>query len=450
MAGRRRRRRFGRRPGSGTYIWFAAGVSLLIGFALGWFEVGPGLLRLERAAVAPAGEGAADRAGAPGGTGAAAGAGAPAAAGRVGAEPWRRGVWVVRHALRTPEAIDGVIAVAREVGADALFVQVNGRMEAYYRSSLLPAAPDVAPGFDPLEYVLRRARAEGLQVHAWINAFTAGMLTERPADPDHVLNRRPEWVTVDRTGRSLWDYGWQEAQALVPARMLDPGVPAVQQFVFDVVLEVVDAYDVDGVHLDYVRYPSRRFGYHPESIQRFQAEHGFDPMALERDAVAFVAAHGRDELLRRLSLWDQWRRDQVTGLVERIGAAVAQRGRHFSVAAAADADDAVGEKLQAWPAWVERGLVDAVLLMAYSPDTERVRAQVAYGVSLGRRAGTPVYAGIGAYLLNGDAALLQRQVQAALDAGAAGVSVFSYDTLLEQAPLRAALRGAWGGAGTAQ
>ena len=101
MAGRRRRRRFGRRPVSGTYIWFAAGVSLLIGFALGWFEVGPGLLRLERAAVAPAGQGAADRAGALGGTGAAAGAGAPAAAAgrRRAVAP---GVWVVRHALRTP------------------------------------------------------------------------------------------------------------------------------------------------------------------------------------------------------------------------------------------------------------------------------------------------------------------------------------------------------------
>src|SRR5690606_21532596 len=163
---------------------------------------------------------------APGGTGAAAGAGAPAAAGRVGAEPWRRGVWVVRHALRTPEAMDGVIAAARGGGAAALVMQVNGRMAACSRSPLPPAAPGGAPGVDPLGSARRRARAEGLQVHAWINASTAGMLTERPADPDHVLTRRPEWVTVDRTGRSLWDYGRQEAQALVPARMLDPGVPA--------------------------------------------------------------------------------------------------------------------------------------------------------------------------------------------------------------------------------
>ncbi len=181
-----------------------------------------------------------------------------------------------------------------------LFVQVNGRMEAYYRSRLLPPAPDVAPDFDPLDYVIFRARAAGLQVHAWINVFTAGMLTERPSHPDHVLNRRPDWVTVDRTGRSLWDYTWQEAQVYVPARMLDPGVPGVQQFVLDVALEVVDSYDVDGIHLDYVRYPSRRFGYHPESISRFMAEHGFDPMEVEQDAAAFVAVHGWEEFAAAL------------------------------------------------------------------------------------------------------------------------------------------------------
>ena len=66
--------------------------------------------------------------------------------------------------------------------------------------------------------------------------------------------------------------------------MLDPATD-VQQFVVDVVMEVVETYTVDGVHLDYVRYPSRRFGYHPESISPVCREYGFDPMAVEQDAV---------------------------------------------------------------------------------------------------------------------------------------------------------------------
>lgn len=358
---------------------------------------------------------------------------------------YRRGLWVVRHSLRGPDAIDAVIDTAVDIGADTLFVQVNGRMEAYYRSTLLPTAGDVAPDFDPLDYVIRRAREAGIEVHAWINAFTAGMLTERPAHPDHVLNRRPDWVTVDRAGRSLWDYGWQEAQVHVPARMLDPGVPAVQRFVTDVVLEVVDSYAVDGVHLDYIRYPSRRFGYHPESVRRFTDEHGFNPMTMEQDAVAFVTTHGRDEFQRRLGLWDDWRRRQVTSLVADIARAIDSRDRDitFSVAVGADAGDAVAERLQDWPAWLEHGVVDGLVLMAYSADTARVRHQVEEAVVLGRAADLPIYAGVGAYMLNGDADLLRRQLDAVRAAGAAGVSIFSYDTLLERPAFKHVLQNGW-------
>lgn len=411
-------RRLGRR---GRVLVAVAAVSLLLGFALGFLGVGQ---QARQAARAPA---TADAGGGP-------------ALGQ-------RAIWVVRHMLRTPESVDQVLALAQDVGADTLFVQVNGRMEAYYASALLPPAQDAAPGFDALAYLLPRAKAAGLRVHAWINAFTAGMLTDWPQHPDHVLNRHPEWVTVDRSGRSLLDYSWQEAQALVPARMLDPGVPEVQRFVADMVLEVVDRYDVDGVHLDYVRYPSRRFGYHPESLRRFAAEHGFDPQELEQNAVAFAAAYGRDELLRRLALWDEWRRAQVTQLVARLAEELARRPRpvFLSVAAGADAADAVGERLQDWPGWMERRLVDAVVVMAYNADTERFVAHVAEAVALGRRFGVPVYAGVGAYLLGGDGQLLRRQLEVARQAGAAGVAVFSYDTLAEEPGLRAALRAAWRG-----
>lgn len=433
-------RRFRSRPArlrrSRTTIMLTAAVlSLLLGFALGVLEIGPVIPFGAREATTVV----------PGSTAAsserALSSSTAAVVGRT--QPGERGLWVVRHALRTPESIDAVIATAADVGVDTLFVQVNGRMEAYYRSALLPPAPDKMPDFDPLDYIIRRARASGMQVHAWINAFTAGMLAEPPADPRHILNRRPDWVTVDRTGRSLWDYGWEEAQIHVPARMLDPGLPDVQQFVVDVVMEVVETYPVDGVHLDYVRYPSRRFGYHPESIARFVEEHGFDPMAVERDAVSFVAAHGRDEFQRRLDAWDDWRRAQVTGLIERLGRAIASKADQviFSVAVGADAQDAYTERLQPWPAWLERGLVDALIIMAYSVDTARVAAHVDHAVALGKATDVPVYAGIGVYLLNGDTELLRRQLDVARDA--AGIAVFSYDTLLEQAHMRSALRAAW-------
>ncbi|OUN01690.1 MAG: hypothetical protein BAA04_00950 [Firmicutes bacterium ZCTH02-B6] len=359
-----------------------------------------------------------------------------------------RGVWVVRHALGSRESIDRVVEAARAAGATALFAQVNGRSEAYYRSTLLPMAHGVEPDFDPLAYLLDRAERAGLEVHAWINAYTAGMLAELPVNEQHVLRRHPEWVTFDRDGRSLWDYSLEEALVHVPARMLDPGVLAVQDFVFQSVMEVVERYAVTGVHLDYARYPSRRFGYHPESVERFMAEHGFDPAALERDATAYINRHGMEAYRQQLALWDGWRRAQVTGLVARVRDGIQARrpGVRFTVAVHADITDAVENRLQDWPAWVQQGLVDAVVPMAYSQDTGRVARQLQEAVTLAQEAGVAVYAGIGAHLLADTPHLLAGQLEAARAAGTDAVVIFSHETLLESPGIRDALTAAWAAA----
>lgn len=356
-----------------------------------------------------------------------------------------RGLYVVRHSLSNATSIDRVIEQAVQIGANTLFVQVNGRSEAYYSSDFIVAAPGVAPGFDPLAYVLERAHSVGLSVHAWINAYTAGMLLENPVHPDHILNQRPDWVTVDRTGRSLWDYDWREAQVHVPARMLDPGVPAVGQFVLLSVMDVVEKYDVDGVHIDYIRYPSRRFGFHPESIRLFEAAHGFDPLALEREAPAFVANYGRPEFEHRIALWDEWRRQQVTALVRELRQGVKAHRPEivFSVAVISDAEVAVAERLQDWPAWIAAGLVDAVVPMAYNPNGELVAEQIRTAADFAVSVDVPIFAGIGAYMLTDRPAALARQIEAALAAGASGTVIFSHDTILQDRAVAGALIQSW-------
>lgn len=356
-----------------------------------------------------------------------------------------RGIYVVRHSLRTARSIDEVIQQALLTGANTLFVQVNGRGEAYYTSNVTVKAPDVDAHFDPLVYVLERAKATGLAVHAWINAYTAGMLVETPDHPDHILNRHPEWVTVDRTGRSLWDYTWQEAQVHVPARMLDPGVPGVEEYVVRTVLDVTKNYAVDGVHLDYIRYPSTRFGFHPDSVARFAADHGFDPLALIREAPEFVARNGRDEFERRTGLWDGWRRDRVTDLVARLRSDLHRERPDvvFSVAVEPDAAGAVNERLQDWPRWIRDGLIDAIVPMAYSPDGDAVSARIADAVQLATAGDVAVYAALGAYMMTDAPSRLAEQMEGANLIGASGTIVFSHDTLRENGTVAAAVAEAW-------
>ena len=83
-----------------------------------------------------------------------------------------RALWVTRASLTTPAAIEGLVSSARASGFNTLVVQVRGRGDAYFASSLEPRADLLATqraDFDPLRHVIDRASEEGLRVHAWVN-----------------------------------------------------------------------------------------------------------------------------------------------------------------------------------------------------------------------------------------------------------------------------------------
>src|SRR5256885_12480464 len=111
-----------------------------------------------------------------------------------------RGLWVVRTALVSPASVDRVVDDAARAGFNALFVQVRGRGDAFYvsrivgRSDLLGGQP---ADFDPLGRLLARARARGLQVHAWVNVLLCAHFGV-PVPPSHVARRHPEWLMVAR------------------------------------------------------------------------------------------------------------------------------------------------------------------------------------------------------------------------------------------------------------
>lgn len=326
-----------------------------------------------------------------------------------------RGLWVVRTSMRTRSSVERVVALASSSNFNALFVQVNGRGEAYYTSAVLPKAPDVEDGFDPLAFCIERAHAAGLQVHAWINAFTVGKLGCREYEPGHVLSRHPEWALTDDKGVSTLDYSQEMAEGELVSPMLDPAIEGVKAYVHDVFMEVVRNYDVDGVHFDYIRYPSPRFGYGAEAKAAFRDLAGPDRADL-----------GQGE-------WDAFRRDQVTEVVRRVYQDVKRVKPWVAVSCAVlpDAADAAERTFQDWKTWLDQDIVDFVVPMAYAPDEEifvrRVRDAVGAASGWGR-----VVAGIGAYNMLDDPAGCIERVEAARSMKTAGVVLFSYDAISDR------------------
>ncbi|MEO7362975.1 MAG: family 10 glycosylhydrolase, partial [Gemmatimonadaceae bacterium] len=106
-------------------------------------------------------------------------------------------------------------------------------------ASLLTGVQGTDPGYDPLDFAIIEAHARGLELHAWINPFRAGNAKDSASlSPQHLFKTRRDLTRV--YGTQLW---------------LDPGEPAIQDHVMNVVTDIVRRYDIDGVHADDYFYP---------------------------------------------------------------------------------------------------------------------------------------------------------------------------------------------------
>jgi uncharacterized lipoprotein YddW (UPF0748 family) len=342
--------------------------------------------------------------------------------------------WVVRDGLTSRESIDALIQRAVDAGANGLIVQVVGRGEAYYRSSLLPPA-DHEPGFDPLAYTIARARPMGLEVHAWINAFLVWSSPSPPSDSSHVWHTHPEWFMADRFGRSTREYTQQqcESSGLVGAT-LSPALPEVRKFVASIASEIATNYDVDGIHLDYIRYPNSSFGFEDEAVGAFYLETGLDPLEI------FRRQEGTEEVSEE---WAEWRRKMVTLTVETVRSVLRADapGVLLSCAVMADPVDARENYSCDWVSWLQSGLVDFVCPMAYT--TSSSRAEELAGAVTEIQPEKIVY-GIGVYNQSVESAF--RGARIALQRGAAGVCAFSLNSIDSDEAME--LRDLWGDSGS--
>jgi uncharacterized lipoprotein YddW (UPF0748 family) len=138
---------------------------------------------------------------------------------------------------------------AKAIGLNAVIMHVRTASDAFYPTKLAPwtaflsgtsgVAPE--PAYDPLAFAVQAAHERGLQLHAWFNPFRAMLPNfEGKAAPSHVTRAKPSWIR--KYGTQTW---------------IDPGNPAARRAVLATVFEVVERYDVDGVHIDDYFYPYR-------------------------------------------------------------------------------------------------------------------------------------------------------------------------------------------------
>ncbi len=210
-----------------------------------------------------------------------------------------RGVWVASvlnlnypSVSTTSESLlkieaDNILKSAENAGFNAVFLQVRPTADSLYKSDIFPwskyltGTEGLAPnnGFDPLAYFIEEAHKRDIEVHAWINpyritkkradepAYTVDMLSET-----HPARLHPEYV-ISHDGNLYFD----------------PALEGVRDLITAGVKEIIDGYDVDGIHFDDYFYPAKDFA----------------------DDASYARLAGGKDL-------GDWRRENVNKLVEQV------------------------------------------------------------------------------------------------------------------------------------
>jgi len=357
-----------------------------------------------------------------------------------------RALWVVRYTLADPDSIRAMVRRADEAGFNTLIVQVRGRGDAFYSGGWEPRADTLAARgarFDPLALVIEEAHRRGIAVHAWVNTYLVANMDRLPEAPDHLVYTHPEWLAVPKPlarrlhGMDPRDPRYLEALVEYARTNRDrfeglyvrPSHPEVKEHIYSIWLDLLERYDVDGIHYDYVRHAAPDYDYSRTALERFRRwlEPRLDPETASR----FARLAAENPLVHADSFpeaWDRFRREQVTDLVERIYHGVKKRrpGALVSAAVFANAEDAYRNRYQEWREWLRRGIIDVACPMAYTRDTDTFTDQIRTAVETA--GGHRVWAGIGAYRNPVDGTV--EKIEAARALGAAGIVLFSYDSMV--------------------
>ncbi len=326
-----------------------------------------------------------------------------------------RAIWVTRWDYKSPADIGRVMDNCKGAGFNTILFQVRGAGTVAYRSKMEPWAEEFGgrdPGFDPLAVAIKEGHRRGLSVHAWINVLPAYRGKEPPKDPRQLYAARPGWFLHDAQGRRQ-PLGWYNS--------LNPCLPEVRRYLTALSHEIVARYPVDGLHLDYIRFPIEHVdGYGNAPVPDYPRD--------QRTLALFRQATGKTPD-QAPGVWTDWRADCVTQVVRDI------RGMMLKVRPKAALTTAVGavpdehrrKYYQDAPRWIREGLVDAVYPMNYESDLRVYSNRVATWTAMRPR--VPVVTGIMFDKRNADT--VAQQVREAAGRGT-HFAAFAYNSLFER------------------
>jgi len=278
-----------------------------------------------------------------------------------------RAIWLDRGSIIQAGSEQGLAKVfdrLAQAGINTVFFETVNAGYPIYPSKVAPESNPQIKGWDPLASAVKLAHERGMELHAWVWTFAIGnqrhntILNQPESYLGPVLTAHPDWANYDNRGN------------IIPVGQtkpfLDPANPEVRSYLLKLFEEIVSRYKVDGLQLDYIRYPFQDpnrgyvYGYGGAARQQFQQLTGVDPITI---------SPGNNALWQR---WTEFRTNQVNSFVAEVSQMLRQKRSNLLLSVAVFAypeAERIQRLQQNWEVWARRGDVDFVSPMAYAQDT---------------------------------------------------------------------------------
>lgn len=275
---------------------------------------------------------------------------------------------------------------------------------------------EIFKGFDPLDVWIKEAHKRGIKVHTWFQSFYVGNQPPE-SNPSSILAVRPDWgnktkqySSSTRPTKSISEHN---------GYFLDPANPEVQDFLEELIKEIITTYKPDGINLDYIRYPNATagndmgaWGYTDYARNEFKQMYGVDPKDLTVSDVQWYD-------------WNQYRRNNVTNFVQKIGQLGKQEHVYISAVIFPDLASALAAKQQDWRTWSSNDYIDGFTPLFLTYDSKML-ASMMNDVMRVKSPKTDLYAGLFVTFMGGASEDLIRQIYETRKMDANGVIIFDY------------------------
>ncbi len=331
-----------------------------------------------------------------------------------------KGVWV-RPTEKTPEQIIATLEKMQENGFNNVFLETYFHGKTIFPSKIMnkygfTVQNELFSDFDPLEIWIKEAHKRGMKVHIWFQSFYVG--NEPPSyNQTSILAVHPEW------GNKIKKY----ASNIYPTKsvsehngyFLDPANDEVQEFLQELICEIITSYKPDGINLDYIRYPNANarndmnsWGFTEFARNEFEQQYGIDPIDLTTSDAQWFD-------------WNQYRRDKISSFVRKIGQICRLNNVYISTVIFPDIASALSTKQQDWRYWSKNNYIDGFTPLFLTYDSKMLSSMM-NDVMMVKSPSTQLYAGLFVTFMGGASEDLIRQIFETRKMNADGVILFDY------------------------